>query len=213
MNIKEKIKKLLALATSPNENEARSALLKAKELMAKHKLEEADINPEKTELRSITCSDVKWTTDSGHTWMVELCQLISNNYCCTTAWSTPRGSRTHTLVLTGVGDDVEVCKTAIEYAVQFVLHQMQVMARKLRTKDARSYAQGFIVGLDLAFENQRDDHPEWGLVVVKSEEVEEYERSLGTKSVAAKRTHYDPLAYLKGQNDGEHYLDHVALEG
>ena len=36
-DIREKIAKLLALATSPNEQEAREALLKARELMAKHK--------------------------------------------------------------------------------------------------------------------------------------------------------------------------------
>lgn len=33
-NIKDKIAKLLALAESPNENEAKAALLKARELMA-----------------------------------------------------------------------------------------------------------------------------------------------------------------------------------
>ena len=38
-DIREKIAKLLALATSPNEQEAREALLKARELMAKHKLQ------------------------------------------------------------------------------------------------------------------------------------------------------------------------------
>ena len=36
--IKDKIAKLLALAASPNEKEAQEALLKARELMAKHKL-------------------------------------------------------------------------------------------------------------------------------------------------------------------------------
>ena len=39
----EKIKKLLALAESPNEHEAKAALLKAKELMAEHKLSELDV--------------------------------------------------------------------------------------------------------------------------------------------------------------------------
>ena len=35
---REKIKKLLALSESSNEHEAKSALLKAKKLMAEHKL-------------------------------------------------------------------------------------------------------------------------------------------------------------------------------
>ncbi len=42
-NIKDKIAKLLALAESPNENEARAALLKARELMAGHKLRPEEI--------------------------------------------------------------------------------------------------------------------------------------------------------------------------
>lgn len=36
-NIKERIAKLLALAESPNENEAKAALLKARALMVQHK--------------------------------------------------------------------------------------------------------------------------------------------------------------------------------
>ena len=43
MNYKAKIKKLLALAESPVEAEAQAALLKARELMAKHKLSERDL--------------------------------------------------------------------------------------------------------------------------------------------------------------------------
>lgn len=42
-DIKGKIRHLLALAESPNENEARAALLKARELMARHKLTEAEL--------------------------------------------------------------------------------------------------------------------------------------------------------------------------
>ena len=40
---KDKIRKLLALAQSPNEHEARAALLKARQLMAEHKLSEAEL--------------------------------------------------------------------------------------------------------------------------------------------------------------------------
>ena len=43
MDYKDKIKKLLALAESPNENEAQAALLKARQLMAEHKIGEADL--------------------------------------------------------------------------------------------------------------------------------------------------------------------------
>ena len=42
MDYKDKIRKLLALAESPEEAEARAALLKARKLMAEHKLREED---------------------------------------------------------------------------------------------------------------------------------------------------------------------------
>lgn len=60
-NIKDKIAKLLALAESPNENEAKAALLKARELMAEHKLRPEDVKKAKKEkvirkVLDITCT-------------------------------------------------------------------------------------------------------------------------------------------------------------
>ena len=43
INYKDKIRKLLALAESPVEAEAKAALLKARKLMAEHKLSEAEL--------------------------------------------------------------------------------------------------------------------------------------------------------------------------
>ena len=42
-NIKDRIKKLLALGKSPNPNEANYAILKAKKLMVEYKLTERDL--------------------------------------------------------------------------------------------------------------------------------------------------------------------------
>lgn len=54
MDYKDKIRKLLALAESPSEAEAKAALLKARELMAKHKLTQADLGEAKgREVRSV----------------------------------------------------------------------------------------------------------------------------------------------------------------
>lgn len=205
-DIKDKIKKLLALAGSPNENEAKAALLKARELMAKHKLEEHDFESESRELVHLQCDDVKWTTDSGNVWMVEICTLLADNYCCTAAWSTK--GRTHTLIVTGFDEDAELCKEACKYAIKFVLGTVKVLERKSMNSHAtvcRSYAKGFVEGLQMAFEEQKEEHPEWGLVVVKPQEVMDYEKGLGNKNVKTKKVEFDPLAYLKGQNDGMNF--------
>lgn len=216
-SVREKIQKLLALASSPNEHEAKAALLKAKELMAKNKLTEADFeDAKKQELKTFRCEDITWTTDSGRIWMVKLCELICNEYLCVAAWATARGTRTHTLVITGMEDDLEICKSVVGYAVGFVEGQIEALQRKYRRQDPRtianSYADGFILGLEMAFEEQREEHPEWGLVVAKSEEVRGYEESLGSKSVKAKKADFDPLAYLMGQNDGREFNAKKVIE-
>ena len=119
-NIKDRIKKLLALASSPNEHEAKAALLKAKKLMAEHKLTDSDFEDRNREIAHQDLMNVKWTTDSGKIWMVKLCQLICDNYCCVASWKTPQGSRTHILTISGFEDDVQVCSEVTKYAVGFI---------------------------------------------------------------------------------------------
>lgn len=215
--IKEKIQKLLALASSPNEHEAKAALLKAKELMAKNKMTEADFEEiEKQELVHVVCSQAAWTTDSGNIWMTNLCKLICDEYLCTAAWSVPKGHRTYTLVITGMKEDADLCKSVVEYAVGYVLSAIKSLQRRYRHSDsksvAKSYAEGFIVGLELAFDMQRQEHPGWALVVVKPDEVQKYEDGLGNRNVKTKKTDFDPLAYMKGQTDGKNFNSKKVIE-
>ena len=205
-DIREKIKKLLSLATSANENEARDALLKAKELMAKNKLSEDDFEEAKAGIVHNMYNNVKWTTDSGKIWMATLCRVLAENYCCVSSWGTPRGTRTHVLMLSGCKDDVELCGSAIEYAVEFICSKVKILKRRYPRQSDRtiesSYANGFICGLEIAFEEQKEEHPEWGLVVVKSEELRDWEDTLSTRNVTTKATPMDALAYMSGQTDG-----------
>ena len=213
-DIKDRIKKLLALATSPNENEARDALLKARELMAKHKLTDDDFDTKRAELRREVCKEIKWTTDSGDVWMANLCQVLADNHCCSAAWSTT--GRTHTLVLAGIGEDVDLCREVIKYAQDYVLSAIRILERRSRNDRrtvAKSYAQGFILGLEFAFEEQQDEHPEWGLVLAKPQEVQEFEKGLQSKTVRTKKADFDPLAYMKGQNDGRDFNTRKYLQG
>lgn len=207
-DIREKIQKLLSLATSPNENEARAALLKARELMAKNKLDEADFVDKTLEMKTIELEDIKFTTDSGQVWLADLCKLICDNYLCVAAWTHTKGHRTYILRITGMEDDLEICKEVVTYAVGFVRGQIKILSRKSRKDEktvGNSYARGFLLGLELAFDAQKEEHPEWGLVVVKPKEVEDYADSLGERQVKTKKTAFDPLAYLKGQNDGQNF--------
>lgn len=217
MDIRDKIKKLLALATSSNENEAKAALLKAKKLMMDHKISEAEVQDlNEQELIHLQCDNVRWTTDSGEIWITSLVDLIADNHLCSCSWFTSKGKRTHILYIHGIGTDVELCKSVIEYAVGFVRGRIKIEQRRRVTSDpkavATSYARGFILGMELMYDEQKDEHPEWGLVVSKPQEVDEYMKSLGERNVRTRKTEFDPLAYMVGQNDGRKFNAQRVLE-
>lgn len=105
---KEKIKKLLALAQSPSEAEAKAALLKARKLMAEYKLTEADLKeaeeqPVKDILTDITCSKRR------DPWIVNLSTIIGRNYCCQGYIRRNKHKQTILIGFIGLENDVEVC--------------------------------------------------------------------------------------------------------
>lgn len=75
-NYREKIKKLLALSESSNEHEAKSALLKAKKLMAEHKIAEVDLEDigKKKVVRITTEFDCSKRREA---WMISLGAIIA----------------------------------------------------------------------------------------------------------------------------------------
>lgn len=81
-NIKDKIAKLLALAQSPEPEEAKEAFLRTRELMAKHKLRPEEC--QKTENIKVVKEfvDVECTKMTD-TWAVTLSAIIAEHYCCT----------------------------------------------------------------------------------------------------------------------------------
>lgn len=87
MNIKDRIAKLLALAESPNEHEAKAALLKARELMAEYKLRPEEISRSKDEKVIRRTTDIT-CTKMTNTWATRLSAIIASHYCC-------RAYRTH----------------------------------------------------------------------------------------------------------------------
>lgn len=81
MNIKvvDKIQKLLALSESSNEHEAKASMLKAQELLARHKLslkevQEYKISDIKERRSKITFTRAKWKA--------QLAGLIADNFGC-----------------------------------------------------------------------------------------------------------------------------------
>ena len=120
INIKDKIAKLLALAESPNENEAKAALLKARELMAEHKLRPEDVKKAKKEkvirkVLDITC------TAMTNPWAASLSAVIAEHYCCRAYRYRSAGSKKNKIGLVGLEEDFEIAQRIVIYAHECVM--------------------------------------------------------------------------------------------
>lgn len=108
MDYKDKIRKLLALAKSPEPEEAKLALLKARKLMAEHKLTERDLKEHDT---TVIQQEIDETfSKKANSWMAPLSTVIGENYCCA-AYRCKRGVKTTVwrVGFIGLKDDFEIC--------------------------------------------------------------------------------------------------------
>lgn len=172
-DIKDKIRKLLALAESPCEGEARAALLKARELMAEHKLSGQDIaHLERQKVASIN-TQLEFTTLTN-AWAPELGAIIADKYCCRALASKRPGGKTSTMYFVGLEDDVNVCAIVFRYAYEFILSEGENIKKRYKKfswtgkqiREAReAYGFGFITGVFDAFYEQDQKNETWALVM------------------------------------------------
>lgn len=181
IDYRDKIRKLLALAESPVEAEAQAALLKARALMAKHKLSEADLEDtgKKEAKRILTNITYSKRRDP---WICHLSAVIGENYCCQHFSNMEKGKQTRTIGFIGLEGDVELCIEVFKYAMGCICGNMNHIAECNRD----SYAMGFITGIKKAFEVQNGENQEWSLVLVKPKEVTEASSDLKHEAYAPK---------------------------
>ena len=209
--IKDKIAKLLALATSPNEKEAQEALLKARELMAKHKLtaeecQEGQATKVVRQTVGVEC------TKQTNPWAVSLGSIISKRYCCQVYRQHTKGAKKVTVGFVGLEDDFEVCRRIFLYAYQCVdarCKRIRAREQDRGSKEVRemcnAYGWGFCYGLEAAFQEQEKEHQEWGLVLAVPQAVEDVISKMnkptpfGTMSVDGWRAKYANAGYVEGK--------------
>ena len=206
-NIVLRIKKLLALSESSNEHEAKLSMLKAQELLVKHKISLKEV--EKHKDVNVIEGKTKITFRQGK-WKGQLADIIAENFGC---YHFYRTNKTHTIIFMGKDEDVTVCIIVLEYAIDCI----NSVVRKLRyeySKEGYStkglendYALGFIEGLSNTFEKQKEANQEWGLVLVKDEAViDEYKskKFKGSINTDAKFQGFGDV-YYQGVEDGENF--------
>lgn len=177
MDIKDKIRKLLALADSPNDNEAIAALTKARELMARHKLTERDIDIKSSKVVT-ELLDIYYTAQSS-IWALKLADVISESCCCKSYSNRMYRKKTMQIGIVGFKEDTEVCKKLITYAYEHVCGRIDELKYELKgsrrtseiTQSCKAFGMGFAEGLNRAIAEQNEANQEYGLVLLTPKEV------------------------------------------
>lgn len=186
MDYKDKIRKLLALAKSPEPEEAKLALLKARKLMAEHKLSERDLEERNT---TVIKRAIRETfSKKANSWMDPLSIVIGENYCCsafrckisakTTVWH---------VGFIGLEGDIEICVKIFRYAVRCIKSEQKKLRKQHRdyytpqeiAKICDSYGYGFARGVYEAFTRQNEENQEYGLVLKVPKEVKDELEKIG----------------------------------
>lgn len=223
---KARIKNLLDLATSPNEHEAKAALLKAKELMVKYKITEMDLDIKKDQkvIEVVT----KYTfTQKGEFWIYSLANVIADNYCCKMFCKKEYKAQKMTITFLGLEDDVNLCNTVFEYAVetarriakQALANNMycSVFTAKQKSMFKNSISAGFAVGVGVAYEQQKQEHQDekgWGLMVVGTEATNAFNKMFergDLRNGKSVKHNIDPDAYNAGVEEGKQFSPNKVL--
>lgn len=209
---KKKIKELLALAESPNEHEARAALLKARELMVKHKISDKELDDSGNQEVCRNKTGITYSVRRDP-WIPELAAVIAENHCCRNFQYRSKGKQTAEIAFVGLGDDLAVCIEVFKYAVDCI---RSVTKRYRRIKGARAadgYGFGFVIGLMKAYEKQQKEES-WGLVLVVPEEVNKEMNTMKVRHTTDKKLdNSDIHTFREGIKDGREFSMEKRLKG
>lgn len=191
-SVKRRVKKLLALSKSPNENEAASALLKANELMADYKLTAEQFS-------DYTKAKVKGTKRFIR-WRVVLTNAVENLYA-TYHYTDHEGN----IVFIGEKLDVFMSTEMYKYLVKTIDRMAKQNIRKnAKYKYRQSYRAGiasrlydrmYELGQQCSWRNPKE------LKAQKKQIAEFVEKQVAIESSKKKFEKANPTAFSKGKND------------
>ncbi len=179
----DKIEKLLALSSSSNENEARAAMMKAQELMAKYEIKREQLKDgEQEERRIVNFSSVPFRDE----WIHMVSGVIAENFRCRCITVQMRGTGgSFRIRFYGYEEDAEICINIFNYAVKVVRNRFVTLraiyaeaGREFRRNEKMNYIEGFCHGLDRNFEEQKKQSQSFALALVVPEAVNNYVNAL-----------------------------------
>jgi hypothetical protein len=207
--ILDRVKKLLALAESDNENEAAVAAGAAQRLLLEYNLTISDLSKVTKEDSSIEekAIDVQGRLSA---WRLTLCEGIVRAFGCRVLIS--KGYGKTSLLVVGAPNDVAVAQVTYEYLTDVVNKLTKRNARGGGRTYANSYRRGVVARLQERLEEQTKQNKEdlqkkateagIALVLRKQQNLSDYMRKFsGTYRSANASLDYG--AYSSGYQDGD----------
>jgi hypothetical protein len=204
-----RIKKLLALAEGgANEQESQSALLLARKMLAENGLNMAQIEPDPS---GITEGHVSHGKRRNHQWG-RLAVIIRKHFPID-VWWTVGDEGEKGITFCGEAQKVAIAKAVYETAKKSASRHGAKFAKAQKDKGQnpsgakKAFIEGFLDGLSHGFDQQNQENPEWGLVLVKPQAIEDYLAQKGMVDSFANpstaKEPNDPHARRAGRIQGE----------
>jgi len=216
-SILRKIKKMFALAESSNENEARTAMVMANNLLLKHNISMADINNKKDYVHKFV-GDVLSKTPSEFNIIAN---ILTDYFFVLTIWAFSydakndrKGSR---LELSGTPENVEIA----EYVYFFLVNQAESLWRKYKIENninSQKFRKSFVLGVIMGFreklQQDRNSSKERGLIWLGDPQLNNYYHQLHPKTVSTTSSGLRVYEGVKndGVSEGKNLKLHLGLK-
>lgn len=185
----EKIKKLLVLSGSDNENEAKSAMMKAQEIMAKYEIRKEQLQKGSSEKQQVIhVTSPAFRSD----WIIMVANVVAGNFRCRSIVVVGReAGGVFQVRFYGYPEDVEICMNVFSYAIKSIRKRFVTLkaiyaeaSRKFEKNAKTDYVIGFCSGLERGFDKQKTNSEDFSLAVVTPKAVNNFvDALLGVKKV------------------------------
>lgn len=200
-SVARKIRKLLALAKSPNANEAASATAKARRMLIEHGLTERDLGEDPGEVGVHVWREFEGAVNSC---VGQLVSVVASASMCRAVIMD--AGKTHQWGLIGKASNTEAASAQLDFLFASMEGSL-VFAGAGRGRTWRNdYRLGWVLAISefLAEEVAQDTPEQHGLVVVENRDVQEFCEKQGMTTRQAKITRdVDEEALLTGMRHGE----------
>lgn len=223
----ELIQNCLALSNSPNEEEAKTALNKAHELLVRYNMSLEDVK-EKMETEKILVEALfgGQRARSGDKWKTQLAAILARHFLVVTVFESAyneRGKRIKRIAVHGRETNVAMFKYALNYLlgvyknlskdhlkeVKDPAQSAFLSKRELRKKAKRamlSYCYGLNISFSETLKAQQDEEAKYGLVPSTGVDMSQF------RTAKSRRPQLDANSFAGGLKDGKNIRLRAPIE-